>query len=56
MLLIVLLLLFQDALPPVEMNPAEENCGMADVVLCLGTRCVSLIYVCAAPLLSSLKL
>ena len=33
---------FQDALPPEEMNSAEEQCRAADLVLCLGTRFVML--------------
>lgn len=32
------LFIFQDALPPKEMGPAERHCKMADLVLCLGTR------------------
>ncbi|KAK9226234.1 hypothetical protein WN943_011281 [Citrus x changshan-huyou] len=42
---------WEDALPPVEMNPAEENCRMADVVLCLGTS-LQITPACNLPLKS----
>ena len=31
-------------MPPREMNAAEKHCRMADVVLCLGTRSVSIVH------------
>lgn len=40
---------WEDALPPKEMNPAEENCQMADVVLCLGTS-LQITPACNLPL------
>uniref|UniRef100_A0A7N0RE59 NAD-dependent protein deacetylase SRT1 n=2 Tax=Kalanchoe fedtschenkoi TaxID=63787 RepID=A0A7N0RE59_KALFE len=42
---------WQDALPPKEMNPAEKNCRMADVVLCLGTS-LQITPACNLPLKS----
>ncbi|KAJ0053939.1 hypothetical protein Pint_01825 [Pistacia integerrima] len=40
---------WEDALPTSEMNPAEQHCRMADVVLCLGTS-LQIIPACNLPL------
>ncbi|CAM8888413.1 unnamed protein product [Rhodiola kirilowii] len=42
---------WEDALPPKEMNPAEKNCKIADVVLCLGTS-LQITPACNLPLKS----
>ncbi|XBI98568.1 hypothetical protein VPH35_018790 [Triticum aestivum] len=42
---------WEDALPPEEMNSAEEQCRTADLVLCLGTS-LQITPACNMPLLS----